>query len=66
MIGSQSIQTIALQNSFDRFSTHTETKLALLRDVVKRVQAGEDIDVKGILGTGDPQKEKEWEEGKLR
>lgn len=63
LIGSQSIQMIALQNSFDRFSTHTETKLTLLREVVRRVKAGEEVDVEGILGTGDPQKEREWEDG---
>lgn len=54
---------VSLQNNFDRFSTHTETKLALLRDVVKRVHNGEDVDVEGMMGTGDPAKEKEWEEG---
>ena len=36
----------------------------LLREVIKRVQAGEDVDVRKELGTGDPVKEKEWEDGK--
>lgn len=46
-----------------QFSRETEAKLTLLRDVVKRVQAGEDVDVEGILGTGDKVKEREWEDG---
>lgn len=54
---------IALQRSFVNFSNQTEAKLALLRDVLRRVQAGEDVDVEAELGTGDATREKEWEEG---
>jgi hypothetical protein len=63
LIGSQAIQTIALQNSFTHFSQQTEARLSLLRDVLKRVQAGEDVDVEAELGTGDEIKEKEWADG---
>lgn len=63
LIGSQAIQTIALQRSYTSFSNQTEARLSLLRDVLRRVQAGEDIDVEAALGTGNEVKEKEWEEG---
>lgn len=64
LIGSQAIQIIALHRSYDNFSNQTEAKLALLREVVRRVQAGEEFDVKAALGTGNKAKEKEWEQGR--
>lgn len=65
LIGSQAIQTVSLQNSFDQFSNETETKLALLREVVGLVQKGEEVDVEDMLGTGNPVKEREWEDGMI-
>lgn len=56
---------IAMQRDFVQFTNHTEARLALLREVVKKVQSGEDVDVEAVLGTGNAAKEKEWEEGKL-
>lgn len=58
-----SIQMIALRNEFATFSRRADAKINLLREVIERVQNGEDVDVEGLLGTGDPEKEKEWEEG---
>ncbi|OAR00125.1 hypothetical protein LLEC1_08090, partial [Akanthomyces lecanii] len=37
-------------------------RLQLLREVVERIQHGEDVDVEKMLGTGEPQKEADWEE----
>jgi len=42
------------------YSRRTEAKIGVLRDVIQRVQRGEDVDVEGILGTGDAAKEEEW------
>lgn len=39
--------------------------MALLHEVIKRVQAGEEVDVRKELGTGDPVREKEWEDGEF-
>ena len=44
-------------------SRKAEAKMNLLHEVIKRVQAGEDVDVRRELGTGDPAEEKEWEDG---
>jgi len=44
------------------FSRKTEAKLTVLRDVLRRVKNGEDVDVEKLLGTGDAIQEKEWEE----
>lgn len=30
--------------------------------MIGKVQRGEDVDVEAMLGTGDPEREKEWEE----
>ncbi|KAL8721078.1 MAG: hypothetical protein Q9225_002150 [Loekoesia sp. 1 TL-2023] len=56
------MQMIALRNEFTAFSRRADAKIALLKDVIERVQKGEEVDVKGLLGTGDPEKEKEWEQ----
>lgn len=66
LIGSQSINLIALQNGFAHFTQETDAKLERLREVVRRIQNGEDVDVQGMLGTGDAKQEKEWEEGRSR
>ncbi len=63
LIGSQAIQTMALQNGYQQFTQETEAKLAKLREVVRRIQNGEDVDVAAELGTGDKVQEKGWEEG---
>lgn len=44
------------------FSRKTEAKLTVLRDVLKRVKNGEDVDVEKLLGTGNAEQEKEWED----
>ena len=63
LIGSNAIQMIALRNDCMTFSRRAEAKIGLLREVIERVQKGEDVDVAGLLGTGDERQEKEWEEG---
>ena len=62
LVGSNSIQIIALRNEMLNFSRKTDAKLSLLRGVVQRVKEGEDVDVRGLLGTGDEKAEGEWEE----
>ncbi len=60
-----SIQMIALRNEFSAFSRRADAKIALLKEIIERIQKGERVDVEGLLGTGDREREKEWEEGKL-
>ena len=66
LIGSNAIQMIALRNDFASFNRKADAKIGLLKDVLERVQKGEDVDVEGLLGTGNEEKEKEWEEGIAR
>jgi hypothetical protein len=58
-----SIQMISLRNEFTAFSRRADAKISLLKEIVERIQNGEEVDVEGLLGTGDAQREKEWEEG---
>ncbi|MCJ1391213.1 hypothetical protein MMC18_004075 [Xylographa bjoerkii] len=62
LIGSNAIQMIALRNEFTNFSRKADAKIGLLKEVLERVQRGEDVDVEGLLGTGVEEKEREWEE----
>ncbi|KAA6415568.1 MAG: hypothetical protein FRX48_00284 [Lasallia pustulata] len=62
LIGSNAIQMIALRNHTTNFNRNADAKISLLKEVIERVQRGEDVDVEGLLGTGDKAKEREWEE----
>jgi hypothetical protein len=62
LIGSNAIQMIALRNERVGFTRKTEAKIALLRETIERVHRGEDVDVERVLGTGDSEKEKEWDQ----
>lgn len=55
---------ITLKHDYTTFSRKSDAKIALLKDVLDRVQRGEDVDVEGLLGTGDEQQEREWEDGR--
>ena len=63
LIGSNAIQMIALRHEYTAFSRKADAKIGLLKEVIERIQRGEDVDVAGLLGTGDEVKEKEWEDG---
>ncbi|KAM3078874.1 hypothetical protein ACMFMF_003805 [Clarireedia jacksonii] len=63
LIGSMSIQMIALRNGFAAFERRADAKIRLLKEVIERIQNGEKVDVKGLLGTGDKKQEEEWEQG---
>jgi hypothetical protein len=39
-----------------------ELKIAKLREVIEKLQRGEEVDVEKVLGTGDETQEVEWEE----
>lgn len=66
LIGSMSIQMISLRKNFDAFMRRSDVRIGLLREVIERVQNGEKVDVEKVLGTGDREREAEWEEGMLR
>ncbi len=65
LIGSNAIQMIALKHEFTNFSRKADAQIGLLKDVLGRLQRGEDVDVEGLLGTGDREKEREWEDGRF-
>ena len=62
LVGSNAINILAIRNEMVNFNRQTDARLELLREVVRRVKDGEDVDVKRLLGTGDEKAEKEWEE----
>jgi len=61
LIGSMSIQMIALRKEFEAFTRRADVKIGLLREVVEKLQRGEEVDVEKELGTGDAEKEEAWE-----
>ncbi|KAK3942393.1 hypothetical protein QBC46DRAFT_256413 [Diplogelasinospora grovesii] len=62
LIGSMSINMIALKKDFATFMRQSDVRIGLLREVVEKIQRGEKVDVEKVLGTGDPEKEAEWEQ----
>lgn len=57
-----SIQQIALKKSFETFTRQSDVRIGLLREVIEKLQKGEEVDVEKVLGTGDAQKEGEWQQ----
>ncbi|KAK5070789.1 hypothetical protein LTR64_007434 [Lithohypha guttulata] len=62
LIGSQAIRIIQVKNEHNTFARKAEIQIEKLREVVRRLQAGEDVDVEKVLGTGVPEEEEAWEE----
>jgi hypothetical protein len=62
LIGSQAIRIMGVKNEFTVYSRKAELKLQQLREVVQKLQRGEEVDVEKVLGTGDETQEREWEE----
>jgi hypothetical protein len=60
-IGSMSIQMISLKKDFSTHMRRAETRIGILREVVEKLQRGEEVDVEKALGTGNAEQEKEWE-----
>lgn len=63
LVGSMSIQMISLRNEFGAFTRRADARIGLLKEIIEKIQNGEEVDVEGLLGTGDKDREKEWEEG---
>jgi hypothetical protein len=63
LIGSMSIQMIALRNGFAAFERRADAKIGLLKEVIEKIQNGEKVDVSGLLGKGNHKQEEEWEQG---
>ncbi|KAK4146329.1 uncharacterized protein C8A04DRAFT_9824 [Dichotomopilus funicola] len=61
-IGSMSIQMISLRKDFATFMRQSDVRIGLLREVVEKLQRGEEVDVEKALGTGDAEKEVLWEQ----
>ena len=57
---------IALKKDSEAFNRHADVRIGLLREVIEKIQNGEEVDVEKVLGTGDPRKEATWEEGLQR
>lgn len=62
LVGSQAIQILWLKQERAHALRKAEAKIGLLREVIERVQNGEDVDVEKVLGTGDESAEREWKE----
>lgn len=63
LTGNAAIHIIRIKRDTKLYSRKADQKIELLREVIKRVQSGEDIDVEKLLGTGDPKAEDEWFDG---
>jgi len=61
-IGSMSINQIIVQTEYQAFMERADAKISVLREVVEKLQKGEDVDVEKTLGTGDAAKEQDWKD----
>lgn len=65
LVGSQAIQILWLKQENAHSVRKAEAKIGLLREVIGRIQNGEDVPVESLLGTGNAESEKEWAEGEF-
>ena len=63
LIGSMSINLLSVKQDYAAFVRQSDARIGVLREVVEKLQRGEEVDVERVLGTGDPEKELEWDEG---
>jgi hypothetical protein len=61
LIGSQAMHMVAAKKQFGDFVRQSDVRITLLREVVEKLQKGQDVDVEKVLGTGNPNMEQEWE-----
>lgn len=65
LVGSQAIHILWLKQERGHSVRRAEAKINLLREVIERVQNGEDVPVEALLGAGNEESEREWLEGEL-
>ena len=53
---------MGVKTELTAYSRKADLKIQQLREVVERLQRGEEVNVEKILGTGDETQEREWEE----
>ena len=63
LVGSQAIQILWLKQERSHQLRKAEAKIGILKEVIERVQRGEDVPVEELLGTGNATDEREWAEG---
>jgi hypothetical protein len=66
LVGSQAIQILWLKQERAHNLRKAEAKIGILKEVIERVQRGEDVNVEAALGTGDEVQEREWAQGESR
>lgn len=62
LIGSQAIRIFTLRNEYNNFVRTTDARIRALKEVIDKINRGEEVDVRGLLGTGNPEAEAEWQE----
>lgn len=53
---------MAIKTESVAFNRKADLKIQKLREVIEKLQRGEEVDVEKVLGTGDELQEQEWEE----
>lgn len=64
-MGSQAIQILWLKQEQNHEMRRAEARIGVLREVIERVQRGEEVDVEEALGTGVVGEEGEWKKGEF-
>ncbi|KTW27626.1 hypothetical protein T552_02068 [Pneumocystis carinii B80] len=60
ILGSQANNILFIKQEFNEFEAEIDAKISHLRDIIDRIQKGENLDISKELGTGVDEKEKEW------
>lgn len=60
--GSAAIHLLNIKQKYSDKERRLTTKIAVLKDIIRRVNEGEEVDVARELKTGKSEEEREWEE----
>jgi hypothetical protein len=55
---------LSYKSQIREISWQSKERIRTLKETIEKVRKGEPIDIRAALGTGDPEMEKRWKEGK--
>jgi len=62
IFGSQAIHLLHIKQSYSEYLVWSKSKIGVLKDIIERIQNGDEVDLKKELGTGDQKSEASWDE----
>lgn len=56
------MMSMSYKSQFREISTQAKERQRVLKEAIDKVRHGQPIDLRAVLGTGDPEQEKKWDD----